>query len=380
MLDVPRFGYNFDIAIAATIVFLVGYGILSRITNRRVAVIVMALKVGIVLIYFCFFEDGAWFIGGDDYAYFYRSNVLFSTGRNPITLWWHPESIYLKTQHSRTVPLFLFYFAQYIFGPNYYSPVFFNVLVTVVSTLFVYHILSRISENCGVNYAIFGAIYFTLHWSTLVWSSFLVLREPIITCLVLAVTCFLLLLPKYPVRGVLGFIVSIYLLARSRFYFPSFIVVGIVTPLLNKLTLRYSVLGTVILCLIVAVLYAPEARLFMQLANFSDSPYNLVHFLLQPAPWKITPPASYLLIPSILNWLLIIPTFLGGILFLRISWRTRLIAGTALAGILFYTFIPAISSTRHRAPLDALMILMQYHFFYFVFTAICRQVWPKTSL
>ena len=70
-------------------------------------------------------------------------------------------------------------------------------------------------------------------------------------------------------------------------------------------------------------------RLFFQFADFLNAPYGVIHFLLQPIPWRITEPASYLFIPAWLHWVAFPATILGGY---RI-WKTHII-GRYIIGII----------------------------------------------
>ncbi len=353
------------------IVLLLGTLILRNLFGWQLALVVSSIKVSITLSYFLFFADGQWFLGGDDYGYFHKGADLFLQESSLIKIWSHPSmTYYLEEQHSIALPIIINYLSVAVFGLHYYAPVFFNLVLTSLSTVFVGGILSSIRLERV--YIVAGSLFFALHWVTLTWSSFLNLKEPLVTCLLMA-GIFFITTNKISVIGrVLGVSVVFGLMLSVRFYYPVLIVGGILFASVGYLNRNVSIGIVAIVTLVFALVLDDEVRFFFQFANFANFPYEVVHFVLQPAPWKITPPASYLIIPSLLHWITLVGALGGGILLFMSGWPGRVIVSTAVSGIVFYGLIPMIASTRHRVPLESLIVVMQFHFYYVIFMVLDR--------
>ena len=352
--------YDYPLVAVAAVVMIVGISILNRVIGFRLAVLVMSIKVAIALGYFAWFADGGWFVGGDDYAYFFRAADLNSLNAGLWEIWSHPSMLYyLGEQHSLALTIILNYLAVNLFGTHYYAPVFANILITTVSAVFFAGILRAINDQ--KEYVIIGTVFFSLHWTTLVWSSFLNLKEPTVICLLLGTIYFLVTRERVLALRIIGAATMCFLFTLIRFYYPLFIFGGLFGAYLTEKPRLVVILGVAVLCSVGAWLLADEIRFFLRYSDFASIPYSLPHFLLQPAPWKITEPASYLLIPSMLHWMWAVPGLIGAILLWQIGGQGRLIFAILICGVAFYAMLPMIASTRHRAPLDALLVIFQFH-------------------
>lgn len=353
--------FDYPIAIAAFVTLILSTVVLSFSLKRSIAFALATIKIAIVVIYFTSFTDGTWFFGGDDYGYLERGAALAATGRNPFTIWFHPEAYYLKQLSSISLMYYYNYLAIYFFGFYYHSPVLLNVLLSCISAILYAKCLQPFKLN--KNYETYFVVFYSLHWTTLVWHSFLNIKEPLVIVLVALALYFLSIFSRHPARAILGLLGTIFLFLRCRFYFPGILVFGVFLSSVNVFfTTRYRIFLTLLILLSFVYIFTPEIRLFFRFAEFLSAPYGTIHFLLQPLPWRITEPASYLLIPAWLHWIALPATILGGYKIWKLHITGRIIVGSIITGILFYGLVPLIASTRHRAPLDSLMIICQFHF------------------
>ena len=363
--------------VSAVAVWIIGGLILSSSIKKELAFSVMFIKVAIVVIYFTSFADGGWFYGGDDRGYFERGMQLFETGRTPINLWSDPTALYLASTKDSLWYFFVYnYLAIYAFGPHYYSPVFFNLICSALTAVFLGSLVKRLDES--PLYHTWFVVFASLHWMTIAWTSFLDLKEPLIACLMAIALASLVRLPKKFFQGIAGTTIAVVLLLKIRYYFPALIMVGYLAAVAfeyrNVLRKRKiaMIVFVVPLTSVVAWFMQAQIGLFMSMADFGRFPYEVAHFILQPMPWNVSSTTSYLFLPSILHWLFFLPGLIGGFLIWHRSLAGRVVCLTLLGGVIFYGVISLLASTRHRMPFDVMFIIFQFHFFWTVFAKQSR--------
>jgi hypothetical protein len=349
------------------VTFFLGVLILSTLVPRTIAVALMAVKVAVVILYFCFFIDGSWFYGGDDLGFAERGLILYETGRNPVTIWTHHEAYYLKTA---TKSLSLIYFhnfvAMWMFGPHYHSPILLNLILSAGTVFFLVRIAEKIFRQR--EWVVPFVVFASLHWTTIVWHSFLNLKEPLVALLLSAMIYFVLDLRRRPGFGLIGLLTLGLLASRIRFYLPVLVIGGFLLAQIDavrKLVVYkpvWALAGTIVFLFFSILIAGSEIRLFMKLADVYGFPYELIHFTLQPAPWKITEPASYLLLPALLHWVMFVPACIGGYCLWKSGFGGRVVVATVIAGLVFYGFVDVVASTRHRMPIDMLVIILHFAF------------------
>ena len=367
MLELAPVVVDWQFLVSAAVVLIVGCSILSSVIPKALAVFLMMAKLSVVLLYFCVFVDGTWFYGGDDMGFFERGLKLYETGRNPLTIWTHHEAYYLKVATpSLSLIYFHNFFAMWCFGPYYHSAVFLNLILSAGTVVVLSKILTNIfGQRAPVKLFV---VFASLHWTTIAWHSFLNLKEPLVAFLLAGMVYLVLELRLRKIVPIAGLLVAGVLASRIRFYLPIFVVGGVFLSQIGLLVhqLRRNPLVIIGLflgfSLFAGVFLNSEIRLLMKLADIPGFPYGLAHFTLQPAPWKITEPAGYLLLPAVIHWVMLLPAIIGA----HRIWVTgaggRIIVGTVLAGLIFYGLVPVIASTRHRMPLDMIVILFHFVF------------------
>jgi len=325
----------------------------------------MFLKLIIVFVFFIFFYQPEWKTGGDDGEYFRAGLYLLDFGLDPIrTLGLHHME-YLRIAEGGRVWFYYFTYLMFFFlGPHYCSAILGSVLLSVLSALLLAEVYVRLvgtSAKAGG----FIVIY-SLHWITITWSSFILFKEPIIVFFISGILygCAIILSwgkEHWTVRifGIGLGIFCFFGLFGARYYMP-YLFLGSVGGMLfvcGSSKMRIGALGV----LGIGVVWAwPELPYFFKLVDVANMPYELLHFLLQPVPWKLTQPAGFLWIQSLINWLGL-PLTLVGVIWL--CWNRQplgillVVFGLVMAG--FYSMVPDLASTRHRMPLDSLSVLCQ---------------------
>jgi hypothetical protein len=135
---------------------------------------------------------------------------------------------------------------------------------------------------------------------------------------------------------------------------------------------RQKIFAIAMISLVVPLLlwkYSHMLTLIDRLVNLSPISISkhLVKNFVSPLPWKITVPATYLYLPSILH-LIFLPGAIVGLISLMTNRQTisvSLIVSTIAVGYVFYSLIPGLASVRHLSPFAALWILFEYNFLYF---------------
>ena len=95
--------------------------------------------------------------------------------------------------------------------------------------------------------------------------------------------------------------------------------------------------------------------------------FGLIHFSLTPQPWSIEDNYSFLLLPSIIHWILFVPVLLAARILWQKSLLSRLLLIYLLMVIIFYALIPELQGPRHRVQIIFVIAWMQFHFLW-IFT------------
>ena len=362
------YGISWQMLWVLVIIWVAIILVLSKVLPVQVGVFVATVKVAITGSFFALWGDGSWFLGGDDESYYITGIRLITSGENPISIWFSSAGNHILIDRpSAALYHWLNMFWMYVFEPAYYPPVLGNVFVTSISCLIFDRIL--ILQGFGPRYRLGFAVFFLLHWYVLAWSSFLNIKEPVITCLLLLSIYSILEIQRGKWPYLILFSLSIFLLWGIRFYIPALLAGA--AALYYVLTSRNKALLLFITTAVLAVVmwkYWNTLTLVERLSDFTPASVlkHMVKQFLSPIPWKITDPATYLIVPSILHWLLFVPAVIGGISLLsnRQTKGIWLVALTILAGYTFYSVIPALASPRHVSPFTTLWILFEYQFLF----------------
>jgi len=368
-------GLTLNILLILISVWVIGFLICQCYLNLKSALTVVTLKTAVVLIYFLYFANGQWFTGGDDWGYVLGAMDLSINDVNPLKIWFVQEGHNLHQFANSALPKWYNLSLFYLFTPSYYVGVFFFTTISIISGGFIYLLLVRTGKEANV--AQLGTIFYLLHWETITWTSFLNLKEPLVTLfLVITIYCFSIL-PTQSIRSLIGLTITSFVYQKLRYYIPFLLFTSFITTLLltgeqfrNKRNYIWTVLIVVVFSgtlLVADIVKISQIKYGFLLADWTYFPYGLIKVILSPLPWRITEPASYLYVSSILHIVLLPITLLGGYLLWTKGYVGRLIVITYIVGLVAYAFQPLVNSPRHRAPFMALEILMQLEFFYWAF-------------
>lgn len=378
------FIFDWQFAFSIFVVWGVGVLILSAVMRKELAVIVMFVKVLIVALFFCYFFVPEWQVGGDDQNYFHAAHYIYNLGLDPIRLFAHSHPWYLfNADPGRAVFYLSQYIGLYLFGGEYYSAVLFNVLLTTGTVFFLSK--SVVSIGCTRRFSEGLAIFLSLHWSIITWSSFLIVKEPLVTLLIAGVIYGVTLRKQRDmvVRLIVG-IICLVALMKVRYYLPFLLMLSVfgafffsVSKRIKLTLIAGGLVGAPILMLGVLSNPIAELKYFMGLADFRHSVYEALHFLLQPLPWRITEPARFLFVASTLNIVFAPLAIVGaGLMLYNGSRYVWVVLFILVGGIVFYSFLPDLASTRHRAPFESLIAILQFCGLWFLYQlgrVPCRQ-------
>ena len=353
--------------------------LLRKLMPPHFLLIVILVKLIIPFVYFAWFFDGSWtFL--DDITYYSTGKALINAGYSPLT----SEALAKQFMIAHS-PQFLYFwfnhFTQYIFGPYYYSPVFGNVFLTFVAGYYLY----KISLNCGFgkDYSLGLLGFFLLQWDVLAWSSFPNLKDILALTITVALFYYLLLVrKKITWKNIFGVVLLMGLLSLIRFYLPLVVVLALVLDYLvgnvklSKIT-KYSMIFIVTAG---AFLVWYQGYSIMRSSHqLSLNPLSClqgtVKMLLTPRPWAVSPDYSFLLIPSIINVIFLVPMLIGA----RFLWRDSkdvrlLIIYFILAIVLYGMSLDEVQGPRHRVQMLFVMVAMQYRFLWILLSPISQNI------
>jgi hypothetical protein len=366
-------GLTNDLLLAAFTIWLLGLWVCSRDLPFLVALVVTSIKVAIPVAYFAWFFDGTWILQ-DDLVYLSRGSEMLQQGYTPLTALIDAQGGYLWLISSKLYEWWNL-LGQWFFGRHYYAPVFLNVLLTFVGG----HFLFKLARSCGFSegYAKGLLLFFLFHWEVLAWSSFINLKDVLTMTLTIMGFYFILKLSKQMTfRSLVALGLIILALLGIRWYIPAFMLItGLIWGVLclrgrrRQLLLLGLSIGSLAIVGLLTVLIGLVPFLYFlsgaaQVVHASAIIYGPIHLLLTPQPWWISPEYSFLLLPSVLHWLLLLPALFGGWMLWRRSREAALLLIYLVIVLLLYGIIPELQGPRHRFQVAFIIAWVQFHFFW----------------
>src|SRR6185312_11698165 len=177
-------------------VWLAGVLIIGKLLPAWIVVLVSLVKVLIPCIYFACYYSGAWNLV-DDLFELNSGAALLHAGYTPLSAITQSTGIAALISTAGG-PHFLYNWwnllSQYLFGEHYYAPVFMNIVLTYVGGLYLF----RMALFLGFSrtYSRYLLLFFLLHWDVVAWSSFMNLKDIMVTTLTLMSFYFILRLCK----------------------------------------------------------------------------------------------------------------------------------------------------------------------------------------
>ena len=347
--------------------------LIQRLIPLKVTIPLVVIKFLIPFSYFGIWADGSWFIGGDDSGYMEAGLMLIETGLHPLSIPFDPQARALFSSPSVAIYQWWNMLWMYLIERAYYAPVLANVFVSVLSGLIFFGILQEI--GFPKIYRQGFLVFFLLHWDTIVWTSLLNLKEPlVIFAMLVFIRSALNLENRQKIwLGLAGILGCTVFFQGIRFYFPALMGAAYLTYLVLHYRNTKVLLVTLSLAIAVAFLYLEKfVPLLRELMAPQVFGHGIARVLFSPIPWRVTDPATYLIPGSILHWVLLPGAFFAGWQFIRRPDGARFLILFLLVGLAFYALVPRLGSPRHRAPLMALWTLLEYHFLYLIFITWLR--------
>lgn len=359
-----------DVSLQLLLVILFGYTISLVISYKVIRTWLVFLVVSIrfgFLIYYIYFGD---YIYLKDDLIYYQNALMFLEKYSVLDLFSNSESIAYAMQLSGGKHIsYMIYGSFFIsfFYESYFTPIVFNVVLSIFSGVILYS-LSRLAEFPR-NYSIGLSLFFTLAPAVFVWSSYFNIKESLLVFLILlSFYLFSSFIANKRRMSIFALSIVIFALLFTRFYIllPIFFAMAFYFVKLNLRNFFYF------LCFLIFVVFV---------AYFLNLPWHLLQlggvfsgvsrFLLTPQPWTIVSEYKFLLIPSIVNWLLFVPMVLGiALLWLsnRRFVRSYIVFALLLIGL--YGVFPELQGPRHRFVIYFVLSWAQFHTIYYVLKRI----------
>lgn len=352
-----------ELLLAAVLVGIAGAVIAARDLPPVTAILVATTKTIIPLAYFGYFFDGTWtFL--DDVTYQLQGEEMLRLGYGPLTALLDEggRSKLFELSEGRHV-LYGWWnlLAQNLFGQHYHAAVLLNVLLTFATGFIFARTLAQLDFSS--NYRRGALIVFLLHWDVLVWSSVVNLKDILIMSLIAAsLHSMSLLRTSLRLRYLVALGLPLFLLTWLRFYMPLFLLGAFMLWMLLE-TRHYR--KYIYAALVVAATFLlPLDWSSLAYVRPAETFFGLVRVLLTPQPWSIESEYGFLLLPSLLHWILFIPMLMGGALLWMASGGNRLALIFIALTVLFYAAVPELQGPRHRVQFTFITAWMQFHFFW----------------
>jgi hypothetical protein len=356
----PFSGLTPELFWAATWIFAWGVLVCARDLPLRFSIPIALAKVAIPVAYFSSNASGAFHVLDD--LYYYNSALgMLQRGYDALTLLRDPSALYFYMQ-SMTGSHVGYHLWNLVslsaFGPWYFSPVLMNVGATFAAGWFFVRILRGL--DFPEIYCRFALAFFLLHWDVVAWSSFLNMKDALAMMLTLALLHQVLLAVRRPsALRLAGVALAAAPLLFLRFYVPVVVLAA---------TLLYLVSSGRLLFAGVAAL-GLGAGLYLRFPGLVGAwsqvdlggVAGLPRFLMTPLPWNLTPGYEFLLIPSALHLLLLLPALAVAPRLWHDYPQSRLLLLYLAVALALYAFVPGLQGVRQRFQMGFVLAWLQFH-------------------
>lgn len=355
--------------VAAVVVGCFGFLVLARDIPAWAALLVTTAKMTLVVAYFAWMGTRWTFY--DDVSYLQQGRQLLAAGYDPLTILFRADGLQTLFVTSGGVHILYGWWnllAQFMFGSDYFAPVLLNVGSTFVAGAFLFRICRL--AGFGEQYARGLLVLFLLHWDVLAWSTVANMKDVLLLTLTVASLYWFARFSLPETRGrkkvvaaaALGTI--LFLLLWIRFYVPVLLLGTFALWVLLKRSgwRKYVLLGGIAGALLLVLPRVIPSGL-VQLAP-GAAIVGVARALLTPQPWSIDPGYSFLLIPSLLHWLFLLPMVVGAVGVWRWSPVGALVVLYAGTIVLFYGLVPELQGPRQRLQIAFVLAWCAYHAIY----------------
>ncbi|MEO9522545.1 hypothetical protein [Marinobacter alexandrii] len=358
----------------ALLILAAGF-VLTWVATRSVllSLFLPLAKATVFVVYFAAFFDGTWtFL--DDWTYLEKGQLLLDQGVSTTNFFAHLPLLFSTAGGKHFVYHLFNADAARLFGPAYYAPVAFNIVLTFVAAGFMagaakagLHFSRRLAVGLFASLVLYPDL---VAWSTVVnGKDTLVMTGTGVAVYVISQ----IESGRYRRAVILGVVIG-FVLFFTRFYTPLMMLAAFGLAMLLSssgrrrpwLWLLVTLGGAGVLSVLGMRGLVNAFNLLLQ--DFVNPIYGFFRYLLTPIPFNTTEHYDFLDLPQVLYWALM-PFLVYGVY--RVWRRATLTARFAviyfLLMVALYAMFAELQGPRHRYQLDGLIVLFQFLGFLSVF-------------
>ncbi|WBA17146.1 hypothetical protein [Salinivibrio kushneri] len=358
-----------ELAGPALLIFGLGF-ILSLWMTRRPhwSFLVAGFKAIFFILYFSVSFDGT-FTFLDDWTYLSRGEQLLEMGVSTTNLFAHLPELFLAANRGKHFVYYLYNAdTMRVLGAAYYAPVTFNILLTFIAAAFMAAAAKK-TLNFSTKLTAAFFVFIALHPDVLAWSTIINGKDTIVLTgtSIIVYSVSLAENKSYLRAGLLAALFTI-VLFFTRFYVPVMLLAALLIALFltprmyRSLFLWFSLpIGVVGICMVIGTEKLLDIYSRLE-SDFINPLYGIPRIILTPIPFNTTVHYSFLDVPQVFHWTLIIPMIYGVIrLWRNTHFTARFMVIYFLLMILLYGMYGELQGPRHRYQLDGLIALFQFY-------------------
>ena len=342
--------------------WILAFGVLvsGRDIPLRLAIPVALLKVAVPVVHFAVNPAGAFHVL-DDLFYYNSALGMMQRGYDVLTLIRDPVALqfYLPSMTGSHVGYHLWNLAGLsIFGPYYFSPVLLNVGATFLAGWFFIRVLRLM--DFPEFYCRCALVFFLLHWDVIAWASFLNMKDVLVMTLTLGLLHQVMLALRRPSAWrIPGVALAVAPLLFLRFYAPALVLCAALLQL--ALTRRFLLAAAAAAGLFIG-LYLRFPGVTHAWSHIDPlAVAGLPRFLMTPLPWNLTPGYEFLLLPSALHLLLLLPALAVIPRLWQEHPHSRLLLLYFAVALASYAIVPSLQGVRQRFQVGFVLAWLQFH-------------------
>ena len=363
--------YNADDIYSPTFtIFILSFIIMySYSKNISLSILTSSFKGILFFIYFYFIFENGGYTFSDDWDYLKESQEVLDKGYSFWSLISDPFAMQdiFKTRHYG-YHLFTT-FAFWLFGHNYFSAVSLNIIITFVTSYYVYKLSEIIIHSQQI--ALITAVFFLFQWDLLTWSTMLNFKDIIIQLLILVIIYNIIILnDHFSIISILSILISFLFLLHLRFYLVYLLSAGYLFYLFVLYFIKVSMskkifLVTIFLILVGIIIFYILPTYFsyawgLLRASLSNPIFGSFRFLTTPIAFNMDEHHTFLIPASFLHWLFM-PFALYGIkICFELNKDVMILIFSILAIVLlFFGSYSTQQGPRHRLQMLPYIVIFQ---------------------
>lgn len=367
-----------NLLFASLAAFIVCLFLLNNYLSFKYSVLLASLKTSIPVWYFATFGKKWTPYDGENFQKV--ATTLVEQGHTPWSLIFNWDFLISYVDSTHVIPYWWNVTAQYLFGPYYFSPIFLNIITTVLTGMYCVFILSR--SGFPQSYYKYYLSFFVVQWDVLAFSSILNIKSIIVSLFITMYLYHFIMLVSSQVSVWSGFHFTMIMAVLVVMYWTRFYIILLLVMASGAWLAIHSrqKKWALSLALPVVALYPIIERGFNQSQYFEpltlpEFIFNAARIVLTPRPWGVNTGFSFLIVPSTLHWLFIAPMAVSLLFLWRRSEYIRLLIIFSSVFVVFYAIFPGLASARMRYQIVFVFSLLQFHMLWEVASMI--EVRPK---